>query len=83
MTSLQVEANKLQEQQRTNRANESIKSKEADTHAKTYQMEKEVQPYRKFGMVAKSISDLASPVTKVLPKFDLVRKENYYYGQEN
>ncbi len=68
MTSLQLEANKLQEMQRSNRANETAKFKEADTHAKTYQMQKEEQPYRKFGMVSKSISDLASPAAKVLPK---------------
>ncbi len=65
MTTLQLEANKLQEQKRTNLRNEEIKSNEAQTHRKTYEMQKQEQPFRIVGSAAKAASDVLTPVSKL------------------
>ena len=65
MTALQVEANKVREQMRTNKANEDIRSMEALTKKKTYEMQKQEQPFRVASAVTNSISDVLSPVTSL------------------
>lgn len=65
MTALQVEANKVREQMRTNKANEDIRSMDALTKKKTYEMQKQEQPFRVVNAVTDSISDVLSPVTSL------------------